>query len=308
VSDILPDDDPGDRPGDEQATPFPTPGLPEGRFVELPGRGTTFVRDAPGPDGAPTLLLLHGWTANSALNWFAAYGPLSERFRVLGIDHRGHGHGLRSWRRFTLEDCADDAAALLDALDVDVAVPVGYSMGGPVAQLLWRRHRSRVGGMVLCATAARFRDRGGDRALQGVVTGLSFAARATPSWMHRQVTERVLVSRYDTSPLGSWAREQARLNDLRAMIEAGHAVGSFDSRPWLGSIDVPVAVVETRFDTTVLATKQQAMARAIAGTRVFPVNGGHDVCAVDPDEFVPALVSACDDVVGRVRARERPAV
>src|SRR4051794_15073838 len=194
--------------------------MPEGHYVDLPDRGTTFVREVPGPPGAPTLVLLHGWTANSALNWFPAYGPLGERFRVLGIDLRGHGHGIRSWRRFSIEDCADDVVALLDVLDIETAVPVGYSMGGPVAQTIWQRPQGRVDGLVLCATAARFRDRTNDRALQGVVTGLSLAARAAPGWMSRRVTERLVTSRYDTSPLGTWARDQARLNDLRTMVEA----------------------------------------------------------------------------------------
>ena len=71
-----------------------SPDLPEGRALELPGRGTTFVRDVPGPAGAPTLLLLHGWTANSAVNWFGVFTPLSRHFRVVAIDQRGHGHGL----------------------------------------------------------------------------------------------------------------------------------------------------------------------------------------------------------------------
>ena len=205
------------------AAPFPTPGMPDGRYVELPGRGTAFVREVVGPEGAPTLVLLHGWTANSALNWFATYAPLGEHFHVLALDHRGHGHGIRSWKRFTLEDCADDAVALLDALGVEAAIPVGYSMGGPIAQLMWQRHPDRTDGLVLCATAARFRDRGSDRALQGVVTGLSLAVRAAPSWMHKRVTERLVVGRYDSSPLGCWAREQSRFNDLRTIIEAGHA-------------------------------------------------------------------------------------
>src|SRR5690349_19985038 len=43
------------------------PGAPEGRAIELPGRGTTFVREAGGPAGAPTLLLLHGWTATGGI-------------------------------------------------------------------------------------------------------------------------------------------------------------------------------------------------------------------------------------------------
>jgi 3-oxoadipate enol-lactonase len=251
-------------------------------------------------------VLLHGWTATAALNWSPSFGPLADHFRVVALDHRGHGHGIRSWRRFTLEDCADDAVALLDALEVDSAIPVGYSMGGPIAQLMWQRHRDRVDGLVLCATAARFRDRG-DRALQGVVTGLSLAVRAAPGWMHKRVTERLVVNRYDTSPLGTWAREQARLNDLRPMIEAGHAVGSYDARSWLGGVDVPTGVVLTTYDTTVPPARQQAMADMVPGARVFPVNGSHDVCAVDPAEFVSAVVAACTDGAGRAESRHRHA-
>ena len=88
------------------------PALPPGRNVALPGRGTTFVRELAGPEGAPTLLLLHGWTATADLNWFACFEPLAEHFRVVALDHRGHGRGLRGDDPFRLEDCADDAAAL----------------------------------------------------------------------------------------------------------------------------------------------------------------------------------------------------
>ena len=285
------------------AAPFPTPGMPDGRYVELPGRGTAFVREVAGPEGAPTLVLLHGWTANSALNWFATYAPLGEHFRVLALDHRGHGHGIRSWKRFTLEDCADDAVALLDALGVETAIPVGYSMGGPIAQLMWQRHPDRVEGLVLCATAARFRDRGSDRALQGVVTGLSLAARAAPSWMHKRVTERLVANRYDTSPLGCWARDQSRLNDLRTMIEAGHAVGLL-RRPL---VDRRHRRAHRRRDDR--ATTPPCPPPA---SRPWPTpsparwwcrcSGGHDVCAVDPEAFVPALLEACTDVATRAEA------
>ena len=135
------------------AQPVDGPPLPMGRRVELPGRGTTFVREIPGPPGAPTVLLLHGWLASAGLNWFTAFDVLGERYRVLAPDLRGHGRGLRTRRRFTLADCADDTAALLDELGTGPVIAVGYSLGGPVAQLLWRRHPEHVGGLVLCATS-----------------------------------------------------------------------------------------------------------------------------------------------------------
>ena len=105
------------------------PGVPDGRFVELPGRGTTFVREIAGPAGAPTLVLLHGWTASSALNWFPAYESLGSRFRVIAIDHRGHGFGIRSSAPFRLADCADDVAVLADVLGIDRLIAVGLFDG-----------------------------------------------------------------------------------------------------------------------------------------------------------------------------------
>src|SRR4051794_13728003 len=104
------------------------PSLPPGRAVELPGRGTTFVREVEGPPGAPTVVLLHGWTATADLNWFPSFGPLGRRFHVVALDHRGHGRGIRTSAPFRLEDCADDVVALGDVLGLDRFVVAGYSM------------------------------------------------------------------------------------------------------------------------------------------------------------------------------------
>ena len=53
------------------------PPIPLGRRVELPGRGTTFIREVEGPPGAPTVLLLHGLMASGGLNWYQAFEPLA---------------------------------------------------------------------------------------------------------------------------------------------------------------------------------------------------------------------------------------
>ncbi|MFZ8892689.1 MAG: alpha/beta fold hydrolase [Ilumatobacteraceae bacterium] len=66
------------------------PGLPNGFEIELPGRGKTFYREKKGPAGAPTLMLLHGWTATADLNWFTCFDALSENFNVVALDLRGH--------------------------------------------------------------------------------------------------------------------------------------------------------------------------------------------------------------------------
>lgn len=272
------------------------PPIPLGRRVELPGRGTTFVREVPGPPGAPTVLLLHGLMASGGLNWFQAFEPLAKHFRVLAIDHRGHGRGIRSWRRFRLADCADDAAALLDALEIDEAIAVGYSMGGPIAQLLWHRHPDKVRGLVFCATSNRFVP--GVRERLFFVTAASAAAGSTrigqlatriplAAWQ-RQIPDGV---RARPDSLSRWAGAEMRRHDPRLVTEALAAVMSFDSRSWLNEVDVPTTIVVTTKDRAVPAQEQLRLLLAIPHAQVHLHDEGHAWCA--RRAFGDAIAEAC---------------
>src|SRR5687768_16475505 len=99
---------------DPISDPMRLPWLPPGRTVRLEGRGEMFVRWHQHPDPtAPTLLLLHGWTASADLQFFTAYEALAEHYSFVAVDHHGHGRGLRSSIPFTLELAADDAAGVV---------------------------------------------------------------------------------------------------------------------------------------------------------------------------------------------------
>jgi 3-oxoadipate enol-lactonase len=274
-----------------------TPSLPPGRQIELPGRGRTFVRELSGPAGAPTILLLHGWTASADLNWFRCYSSLGRSYRVVALDHRGHGRGIRSRRPFRLRDCADDAAALVDELGVGPVIPVGYSMGGPVASLLWRRHPEAVRGLVLCATARTFAARPQERVSFAALGGLALAARAVPDAMRRRLAQRFIGTRTDDRSIEGWVVEEMHRNDWKAVLEAGNALGRFDARAWIGEVDVPAAVVVTTRDGVVHPARQLALARSIPGSSVFPVDGDHTVCVTNPGRFLPALHGALEAVV-----------
>ena len=278
----------------------PGPELPPGRSVPLPGRGTTFVREVAGPPEAPVLLLLHGWTVTADLNWFAAYGPLGQRFRVLAMDHRGHGRGVRSWRPFRLEDCADDAAALARALGVEQLIPVGYSMGGAVAQLLWRRHRDLVAGLVLAATSRSFSGHAPSSQLYfSSLLGLALAARFTPGPVRRQVTGNLIRRRVRGAPFAEWYLAEMQRNDTSTVLQAGWSLGQFRSEGWIAAIDVPAAVVVTTLDEVVSAQRQLALAQAIPGATVHAAGGDHGSCVTEPEHFVPTLLEACESVATR---------
>ncbi|MFZ9017579.1 MAG: alpha/beta fold hydrolase [Ilumatobacteraceae bacterium] len=263
------------------------------------------MRDIPGPAGAPTVVLLHGWTASADLNWFTCYRPLSQHYRVIAFDHRGHGRGLRSRRTFRLEDCADDVAAVVDHLGVDSFVPVGYSMGGPIAQLVWQRHRTKVDGLVLCATAPYFAGRRPERLSFVGLTGLAALARVTPVQARDWITEQVYVQR-KSERWGPWAAEQIVLHDWRMILEAGRAIGDFSSTDWIGDVDVPTSVIITMDDPVVPIRRQIKLWEWIPGAEVYRVPGGHDAVVNRAEQFVPQLLRAIARVAHHRVAGESP--
>jgi 3-oxoadipate enol-lactonase len=272
--------------------PSLVPPLPEGRLIAVPGRGPMWAWEAAGPPGAPTVVLLHGWTSTAALNWFRCFRPLAARFRVVAPDLRGHGRGIRSRWPFRLEDCADDVAALVASLGTGPVVAAGYSMGGPVAQLLWHRHPEAVRGLVLCATSYGFSRRSALAGPIGLATfGASLALSGIPAGLRQEGFSRI-VRRRATSGFADWAVAEWERNDPAALIQAGLAIGRYDARPWIGTVDVPTVVVVTAADRTVVPARQWALVDRIPGAEAISVPGDHRACVETP-EFVPALIDAC---------------
>jgi pimeloyl-ACP methyl ester carboxylesterase len=257
-----------------------------------------------GPRRAPTVILLHGLAATGGLNWFAAFGPLAQHFRVLALDHRGHGRGLRTSEPFRLEDCADDVVAVADELGIETFIPVGYSMGGPIAQLLWRRHRERVDGLVLCATSRDFRGRWHDwlqfAGLGLIVSGLRLAPLPAAERLAEHVPEELV----DTASR-RWAFDELRRHDVRSVLEAAETLGRFSSRDWIGGIDVPVSVVVTSQDRLVPPRRQMKLAEAIPSAVIHVVDGTHLAAGTEPDMFGTTVVDACQLVTHRAAKRRR---
>lgn len=269
-----------------------TPWLPPGGPVELPGRGTTFCRDSGGPGGAPVLVLLHGWAVTADLNWFAAYPALTEHHRVVTIDHRGHGRGIRPpGGRVRLSDCADDVAALLDVLGVERAVVAGYSMGGAVAQLLWRRHPDRVSGLVLCSTARHFQGGPVSDLWYRSYTPLARLANVFSGPAEALVRQRV-ERRVSGDERADWMRSELERADPAGLLTSMRSVGRIRSNGWIGEVDVPTSVIVTTRDRTVPARNQRKLAAAIPGAVTFEVEGPHDSIVTRSAAYVPVLLDA----------------
>jgi pimeloyl-ACP methyl ester carboxylesterase len=247
-------------------------------------------------------VLLHALGCTGLLTWYAAIEPLSRRFRVVTLDLRWHGRGIQG-EEFSLVDCADDVGALIDALELEDVLVAGYSMGSIVAQRVWRQHGSRVSGLVLCATTDRFQMTVAERAfftgMGATMLGLRAVARSRTAVHASRTAARAL----DVEPrdIEEWALAELRSTSPWAVAEAVAALGRHHSRPWLGEIDVPTAVVVNRHDRVIDPSRQLAVARAIPGATIHDIEAGHAACVLESEVFVPALVEAAATVNARRR-------
>ncbi|WP_280249518.1 alpha/beta fold hydrolase [Nocardia abscessus] len=276
--------------------------VPGGRLVDLPGRGRTYVVDIPGPEHAPALVLLHATACTAYLTWFPSLAALAQRYRVILFDQRWHGRGIRS-ERFTLEDCADDVVAVLDALHVDRAMCAGFSLGGIVSLLAGRRHPDRVSGLVLCATPYRFREKWREHAFHR--TFGVFAAAVGP-YSYRRAEK--LAGRLPELPqvtwtrgrLDRWALDEFRSTSGWALTQVLAVVGRFDATTWLRDLTMPTAVVITTRDRAIPVYRQMEMATMIPGASTHLVAAGHASCVLEADRFVPVLLEACETVAAKI--------
>jgi pimeloyl-ACP methyl ester carboxylesterase len=267
--------------------------MPPARTLIVPDRGELFLRDS-GGDGPP-VMLLHGWVATADLNWCGAYDTLAAAgYRVLAIDHRGHGRGLRPLVPFALRDCAADAAAALRLLDAAPAIIVGYSMGGAIAQLMARDHADIVSGVVLSGTAQHWQDPETRRAFKALgLVGLMLSV--APRWTWRTGLRRAGLP---DSPETAWALSEMMRHSIPDIVEAGRELGRFDSRPWLRALPVPTAVVLTTRDELVAPGKQRQLAAALEAP-IFEAPISHLQVTTSGDVYNPVLLRALAAVGGR---------
>jgi pimeloyl-ACP methyl ester carboxylesterase len=281
--------------------PLP-PALPHGFVLNLPGRGEVFVRDTgagpgKGPAAGPPVLLLHGWTVSADLNFFATFDELAGRHRVVALDHRGHGRGMRPRTPFSLEECADDAAALVTGLGLGrPVIAVGFSMGGPIAMLLHHRHPDLVAGMVFCGTALEWKATARERLLWRGVSLLEVALR---SGSGEGIVARVLREVIEGSPeleaLEPWVRAEFHRGYPPDLAGAGRALSTYDGRVLAADVDVPCAVVVTTRDRLVRPEKQYELADAL-GAETIALDGDHFAPFSRGPAFAKAIHAAVDRV------------
>jgi len=179
----------------------------------------------------------------------------------------------------------------------------GYSMGSIVAQRVWRQHPDRLEGLVLAATTDRFRMNVPEQLFFAGMGATMLATRGVSRSRTAVRAARAAADAVDFEPtdIQEWALRELRSTSPWAAAQALSALGKHHSRPWLGRVDVPTAVVILNDDRVVPPARQRALARAIPGATMHDIDAGHAACALQAEVFVPAFVEAAATVNARRR-------
>lgn len=214
------------------------------RFTASDG-GVIAYRDTGAGERRP-LVLLHGLMAHGG--FFREQEPLTGRFRLISVDLRGHGQSVQSAASCSVERAAEDIAELVEALDLQDAIGVGWSLG---ATVLWHvlagPATNRFSGAIVVDMTARVRN--GD----GWELGLSpeaCAARTTAmrgdfAAFAESAGQAIFAQPVDDGlqAKAQWASGEFARNDPAAIATLWASLEQVDVRPLLGRIRQPTLIV-----------------------------------------------------------------
>jgi len=242
-----------------------------------------------GDRSAPPLLLVMGMGLSSEA-WDTLPARASRTRFVITFDNRGTGESSLPRGPYRMRDLADDAAAVLEALQLEQADVLGVSMGGMIAQELVLRHPSRVRRLALGCTLSSWLH--GKKASPRVLLDLIavLAGRLREDKVARLLVSREWYARADSPAAFARWRGNANQGRARRAIFQLLAVALHDTRARLASIRAPTLLMTGDGDRLVDWRNSQALAKEIPDAKlvVFP-GAGHVFPLECEEEMVRAL-------------------
>ncbi len=235
------------------------------------------------------VVFLHGFPHHRAL-WASQVAALVDRARCIAPDLRGFGESSVH-PPYSVDQYADDLAALLDSLRIERAVVCGLSMGGYVALAFWRRHRARVRALILMDTRA------GNDSAEGRERRDQMIALA------RQRGSEAVADAMITGMVGKRTREKCPevVDDVHRMLESAPVdgvVGALealrdrpDSTATLETIDVPTLIVVGKEDVLTPPGEAMLLHAGIRGSTLEVIAGAGHLANVERPAAVNHVIT-----------------
>ena len=239
----------------------------------------------------PPVVFLHAFPLNRT-TWVPQVADLSDRYRVVTIDLRGHGESDAPMWRYTLDQFADDVNGLLEHLGIAKATFVGLSMGGYILFALYRKHPAFFQALVLADTRATA-DTPDARAARFSMAQIAYRRGASaiaelmlPKLLSPAACEHRADLRDHLRKIITGNQVSGIVGDLMAMEERP------DSTPLLRTITVPTLVIAGEEDLASPPEEVEGMAHQIPGSTFVRIpQAGHLSNLENPAAFNTALLS-----------------
>lgn len=226
--------------------------------------------------------------------------PLSAAFRVTAFDQRGLGQTDKPNIDYTMQDYADDAAALLDALDIETTMVLGISFGGMVAQELAIRHGARVSRLAMWCTSP-----GGDGGASYPLHDLENLARdqrlhaamklndtrITDDWLDANPDAIVMAA--ERQDMSAFEHEPRFAEGRAAQLAARAKHDCYDRLPMIAC---PVFLGGGAHDGIARPTAMKAMQAQIPNARLTFYDGGHLFMLQDTKAFPDLITFFSEDI------------
>jgi 3-oxoadipate enol-lactonase len=256
-----------------------------------------------GRSSAPAVLLIQGLGADKH-GWDMQRMALALRYRVIALDNRGAGRSDKPFGVYTLEQMADDAIAVLDAVGVERAHVVGASMGGAITQIVVLKYPERVNSITLACTACRNhpwrRELLNGWAATASERGMGAMTSEAARWVIGPRSFRRIMPAFGwLGPLAMGRPAHAFVAQVRAILATDEAMADA-----LDAVRVPALVIVGNQDILTPRGDSEELAERIPGAELVVISGAaHGLMVEHATTFNRVLL----EFLGRVTKQQRAA-
>jgi len=222
--------------------------------------------------GRPAVLMIQGLGADKH-GWDMQRYVLAAFYRVIAFDNRGAGRSDKPFGHYSLEQMADDAIAVLDAVGVERAHVVGASMGGAITQIIAVKYPGRVRSITLACTACRNhpwrRELLESWATRATEQGMGAMTREAARWVIGPRSFRRLLPAFGwLGPLALGRPSHAFVAQVRAILATDESLADE-----LSNVTVPALVLVGNQDILTPRGDSEEIAERLPNAELVVISG-----------------------------------
>lgn len=255
--------------------------------MKIKANGITVHCEIEGPESGPVVTLSHSLATDLSM-WDAQAAALRSAYRVLRYDTRGHGGSEATEGSYTLEQLAEDAKALLQALGITRTHFMGISMGGMIGQTLALKDPGMLRSLILCDTSSRIPE----EALPIWEERIGLAQTQGMDFLVESTMERWFTPSFRGRPLSALDKVRAmiRATPVTGYVGCSRAIMRLNLTERLSGIGLPALIIVGEDDPGTPVEASQAIHKQIKGSELLILKSAAHLSNIEQQDPFNAAV------------------